>query len=67
MREKWNYGLTLMLGLSGLQRAGNNSFSLSFSDFGLTTASDFEVNKTNKQKKIRRSKMIYRQLFCNQM
>lgn len=50
MKEKWNYGLTLMLGLSGLQRAGNNSFNLSFSDLGLKTASDFEVKKTNKQK-----------------
>lgn len=50
MKKKWNYGLTLMLGLSGLQRAGNNSFNLSFSDLGLTTASDFEVKKTNKQK-----------------
>lgn len=49
-KKKRDYDLTLMLGLSGLQRAGNNSFNLSFSDLGLTTVSDFEVNETNKQK-----------------
>lgn len=48
MKENWNNDLTLTLGLSGLQRAGNNSFNLSFSDLGLVTTSDFEINKTNK-------------------
>lgn len=40
-----------MLGLSGLQRAGYNSLSFSFSDLGLTTASDFEIKKGKKKKK----------------
>lgn len=40
-----------MLGLSGLQRAGYNSLSFSFSDLGLTTASDFEIKKRKEKKK----------------
>lgn len=39
-----------MLGLSGLQRAGYNSLNFSFSDLGLTTASDFEIFKKKKKK-----------------
>lgn len=37
-----------MLGLSGLQRAGYNSLSFSFSDLGLATASDLGIIKKKK-------------------
>lgn len=58
LKENWNHNLTLTLGLSGLQRAGNNSFNLSFSDLGLTTASALEINKTNKQENFEESKWL---------
>lgn len=67
----WNDHLTLMLGLSGLQRAGYNSLNFSFSDLGLTSASDFEIKKEQKKAQwnteLRTATTIHSWFFYNWM
>ncbi len=54
--RQYIYRFTLVLGLSGLHRAGNRSFSLSFSFFGLATAWEAVQQRSHKKSITRRYK-----------